>query len=390
VFKQLAIRFTGQHSPSLIDISLALCCLITNPRLLSNGICMIAIHQSGELLHVTISGECDFAVTRELLLTCKTRLHKGKITHVEILLEKVTPFNSSATGAMPLLLDWVCVAIFNSRSTGTIAVRLSFFPSPHLHQAEADGMIKQALEFLSGNGWMPHGFSINWTPELFRSYVLSDALITLAYCSISFTFAYFVWRRKDLKFRWIYLVFAAFIPACGTVHSLSIVLLRQPLYWLDTNMKAIMAAISITTTIYLVRMIPQALRLPTLTELEKEIKESQSALHEMESNLHALNEQFTTLIEAIPDAIFFKDGEGRLIIANGVAKQLFKLHDIDRQGKTNLETDEQRACLERQGCLAYQSYLFSKPVLPAEVEALLSLVWAQTRSTQDVLKITHS
>ncbi|MDO9267806.1 MAG: PAS domain-containing protein [Methylobacter sp.] len=82
---------------------------------------------------------------------------------------------------------------------------------------------------------------------------------------------------------------------------------------------------------------PRVLRLSTLTELEKEIKASQAALHDMESTLQALNEQFTALIETIPDAVFFKDGEGRLIIANGAAKQLFKLHDIAWQGKTNLE-----------------------------------------------------
>jgi EAL domain-containing protein (putative c-di-GMP-specific phosphodiesterase class I) len=50
-----------------------------------------------------------------------------------------------------------------------------------------------------------------------------------------------------------------------------------------------------------------------------------------------------------------------------------------------VETEEQRACLERQGCLAYQGYLFGKPMPLAAFEDLLSLVWAQ-----NVLKITHS
>ncbi|MDO9048362.1 MAG: EAL domain-containing protein [Methylobacter sp.] len=93
------------------------------------------------------------------------------------------------------------------------------------------------------------------------------------------------------------------------------------------------------------RMIEQALLSSTLTglekeilaELEKEIKDSQSALHEMESNLRVLSKQFTTLLEAIPDAVFVKDGEGRLIITNGFARQLFKLNDIAWQGKTSLE-----------------------------------------------------
>jgi len=74
---------------------------------LSGGIGLIAIHQSGELLQVTINGECTFAVTQELLLICKTRLHEGEITRIEILLEKVTSFNSCAMGAMVLLAEWV-------------------------------------------------------------------------------------------------------------------------------------------------------------------------------------------------------------------------------------------------------------------------------------------
>jgi EAL domain-containing protein (putative c-di-GMP-specific phosphodiesterase class I) len=37
-----------------------------------------------------------------------------------------------------------------------------------------------------------------------------------------------------------------------------------------------------------------------------------------------------------------------------------------------VETEEQLACLERQGCLAYQGYLFSRPVPLAEFEVLLS------------------
>jgi EAL domain-containing protein (putative c-di-GMP-specific phosphodiesterase class I) len=37
-----------------------------------------------------------------------------------------------------------------------------------------------------------------------------------------------------------------------------------------------------------------------------------------------------------------------------------------------VETEEQRACLERLGCLTYQGYLFSKPVPVAEFEKLLN------------------
>ncbi len=60
-------------------------------------------------------------------------------------------------------------------------------------------------------------------------------------------------------------------------------------------------------------------------ELERQLAESRR------------NEQLTALIEAIPDAVFFKDGNGRWLITNEPAKQLFQLHNIPWQGKTEME-----------------------------------------------------
>jgi diguanylate cyclase (GGDEF)-like protein/PAS domain S-box-containing protein len=165
-------------------------------------------------------------------------------------------------------------------------------------------------------------------------------LIALSYYLIPSTLAFYVWHRKDLPFRRIYLLFSAFILACGTTHIFSIVLLWHPLYWIDAILKAVTAVISVITAIYLMRVIPQALSLPTSAELKKEIetrKESQLALQESENNLRILSKQLTTLIEAIPDAILLKDGEGRWLLTNEFAKRLFNLHKIAWQGKTDLE-----------------------------------------------------
>jgi hypothetical protein len=58
-----------------------LCCLITALRpLLFVGISMSAIHPLGELLQVSNSCDCNFAVAPKLLLSCKTRLYAVKIT----------------------------------------------------------------------------------------------------------------------------------------------------------------------------------------------------------------------------------------------------------------------------------------------------------------------
>jgi diguanylate cyclase (GGDEF)-like protein/PAS domain S-box-containing protein len=59
-----------------------------------------------------------------------------------------------------------------------------------------------------------------------------------------------------------------------------------------------------------------------------------------ERSLALTSKRMAALIEAIPDAIFFKDGAGRWLITNEAAKQLFQLHSIDWQGKNEMELAE--------------------------------------------------
>lgn len=56
-----------------------------------------------------------------------------------------------------------------------------------------------------------------------------------------------------------------------------------------------------------------------------------------EQTLRKSEQNFRSLIEAIPDAIFLKDGDGRWEIANEPAKRLFHLHSIPWEGKTEME-----------------------------------------------------
>lgn len=56
-----------------------------------------------------------------------------------------------------------------------------------------------------------------------------------------------------------------------------------------------------------------------------------------EAELKVLNTHLTALIEALPDAIFFKDGAGRWLVTNEAAKALFQLHGVPWQGKTEEE-----------------------------------------------------
>jgi len=203
----------------------------------------------------------------------------------------------------------------------------------------------------TGN-FLPHGFCIKWTPALLWLYVVSDALIVLAYYSIPIILAYFVWRRKDLQFRLIFILFGAFILACGTTHLLGIVLLWKPLYWLDAGMKAITAVISVATAAVLVWLLPKALKLPTPEQLDKEVNErlqayealkaTQASLVDMTKlkeaeearNQIALSLQAT--FEAIPDLLFEVGLDGHCYMANSPDRDLM-VEPVEKLAGSNFQ-----------------------------------------------------
>ena len=145
-------------------------------------------------------------------------------------------------------------------------------------------MLDSFRRLLAEDNFMPHGMCYLWQPGVLGLHVVSDALITLAYFSIPFTLIYFVRKRTDLQFHWMFLCFAVFIVACGTTHLMEIWVIWHPTYWLSGTIKALTAVASVPTAILLVRLIPQALQLPspsmlriTNAELEREIADRRRA-----------------------------------------------------------------------------------------------------------------
>jgi PAS domain S-box-containing protein len=57
----------------------------------------------------------------------------------------------------------------------------------------------------------------------------------------------------------------------------------------------------------------------------------------VEGTLRESRERLATLIESIPDAIFFKDGDSRWQVINDAAKRLFRIGDLPWQGRTDAE-----------------------------------------------------
>jgi signal transduction histidine kinase len=159
--------------------------------------------------------------------------------------------------------------------------------------------------FISGYGFMPHGHCYLWDPGLIWLHVLSDAFIAFAYYSIPITLVYFVRKRKDLVFDWMFICFAVFIVACGTTHLMEILNIWVPAYWMAGIIKAITAATSIVTAILLVRLVPQALALPSPAQLRKSNEDLQREIEERTraaQKIEALNEELrlqTVKLEAV-------------------------------------------------------------------------------------------
>jgi C4-dicarboxylate-specific signal transduction histidine kinase len=155
-------------------------------------------------------------------------------------------------------------------------------------------------EFLSklfSSDFMPHGACYLWRPEIVWLHAASDTLIALSYYLIPIVLIYFVRKRTDLPFNWIFVMFSAFILACGTTHVMEVWTLWDPVYRLSGVIKAFTAVVSIATAVMLVKLIPQALALPSPTQLrtanldlEREIKERgrvEEALHHAHDELEA-------------------------------------------------------------------------------------------------------
>ncbi len=116
--------------------------------------------------------------------------------------------------------------------------------------------------------FMPHGYCYLWKPELVGLHVASDALIALSYYSIPATLVYFVQKRKDLPFDWVFLLFGAFIILCGSTHVMEIWTLWHPTYWQAGFLKAVTALVSVVTAVMLIPLVPKALALPSPAQLE--------------------------------------------------------------------------------------------------------------------------
>jgi PAS domain S-box-containing protein len=196
--------------------------------------------------------------------------------------------------------------------------------------------------------FMPHGYCISWDVPLLTLHVLSDILIALAYFSIPIGIIYFVRQKDDITFKPVYYLFAGFITACGITHLMGIVTLWLPLYYLEGVLKAITALVSVATAIYLIPRLSDMVALPDLRELSglnKQLRQENESRRQAETELQqsrALlaesNKMLSSVLDAIPVRVFWKDRQSQFMGANRLFLEDAGLTDIEQLvGKTDLD-----------------------------------------------------
>ena len=190
----------------------------------------------------------------------------------------------------------------------------------------------------SGHGWL---------------HILSDIGVWSAYVAIPLVLGFFLLRRNDLPFRKIFLLFGAFILACGTTHLMEAIIFWWPAYRLAGVIKLFTAIVSWATVVALVPIVPKVLAMRSPEELEREIaarKDAEFSLQrvnsELEQRVHErtkeLNQAVAALIKerellrttlaSIGDGVIVTDAEGHINFLNSVAESLTEWKTSEAQG----------------------------------------------------------
>jgi PAS domain S-box-containing protein len=166
-------------------------------------------------------------------------------------------------------------------------------------------------------------------------HVLSDAMISVAYFSIPISLISLVRKRTDIRFNWIFALFAAFILLCGITHLAEIWTTWNPAYGLQGLLKLVTGLVSIGTAALLWSLIPKALAFPTLDQLKnanqvlkKEMTTQLEETNLLRSILNAQKELNEAGLDPVRCVETLLEQLQRLLKANGAAYEIIKDNEL--------------------------------------------------------------
>ena len=209
------------------------------------------------------------------------------------------------------------------------------------------------LSLLGRDGFIPHGYCFTWSPGLLWSMVTADLLVALAYFSIPLGILVLTRKRPDRGVHGVAMLFSAFIFACGFTHLMDVWVIWKPDYWAQLLVKVATAALSLATAVAVWRLIPVAVRLPSVDALQQAVRELELEVARRKSaEEHAgdAEQNLAVTLASIDAGLVATDAAGNVTRMNAVAERLTGWSHGDALGRSYWQVlvREDRAALATQ------------------------------------------
>jgi PAS domain S-box-containing protein len=162
----------------------------------------------------------------------------------------------------------------------------------------------------------------HWTAAHGWLHILSDLAIWAAYFTIPISLGWLLARRRDVPFRSVFVLFAAFIVLCGSAHLIEAAIFWWPAYRLAGVVKLATAVVSWVTAITLIRAAPSMLTMRSAAELDALVATRTAEKDEALTSLRIEREFLATTLASLNEAVLATDPEGRITILNKAGERL--------------------------------------------------------------------
>lgn len=119
---------------------------------------------------------------------------------------------------------------------------------------------------------MPHSHCFLWAKELVPYHVMFNIIIGISYLCISGLLVFLFFKKREYDHAGFFILFGAFILACGLGHFLDAYNMYHGRYILETLWHGVTAFVSFVAAATLVRHLPRLINAPKINHLAKAIE----------------------------------------------------------------------------------------------------------------------